>query len=483
MPETFVAKQPFLCVFRAWISTITSKPLTDVKQHITKTQAALNRVDDSYPIKTVKGHIKLIQTYSERRSKKPHEALTLLQEAGTLIPEDSIILQSTLKYDIGRTYWLMGRFLEAERLLQETRSFEAQPGTLTTMMGATSDLAEIYIHIGRLRQAMTICKGFIEQSNIQLIRPLCYIQARLGIAYYQLNEIEMAQRILQEALTIGRQVFHNTSIIASLTALVWLKLSQGKHDEANLLWDEVKQAYADKPLYYGDFEFDYHQVKLWLVQDNLDAASDWAFHYTQQETERNNWYIRLDIVLARVRLAEKKLDNALEILEAALNAAKKEQLMGWYMEGLILQATVYSRKRKKDYALLSLAEALSLAEPEGYVRIVVDEGDALTDLLSDLIAKYRDYSKQFSFSVKYASDLLAIIKAESQLHFPLAEPLTEREFDVLHLLAAGLSNQEVADKLFITLGTVKQYNHIIYRKLDVRTRNQAVQRAKDLNLL
>ena len=108
----------------------------------------------------------------------------------------------------------------------------------------------------------------------------------------------------------------------------------------------------------------------------------------------------------------------------------------------------------------------------------------MAQLLTTTLARYEKLQHDArSFSAAYISQLLGVIRKENQAGSPLAETLTDRETDVLRLLSAGLSNREIADELVISLGTVKQYNHIIYRKLDVSNRKQAVERAWDLHLL
>ena len=106
----------------------------------------------------------------------------------------------------------------------------------------------------------------------------------------------------------------------------------------------------------------------------------------------------------------------------------------------------------------------------------------MTDLLALLLTQIKDCPDP-RFTAGYVGNLLKTMKSANENRLPLAEPLTDRELDVLRLLAAGFSNQEIADQLVISLGTVKQYNHVIYRKLDVSTRHEAAEHARKLNLL
>jgi LuxR family maltose regulon positive regulatory protein len=159
--------------------------------------------------------------------------------------------------------------------------------------------------------------------------------------------------------------------------------------------------------------------------------------------------------------------------------------MGRLIENLVLQAIAFEAIDEHDLALAALEKALTLAEPEGYVRIFVDEGAAMQFLL----AKMKFETGRLN---DYASRLLTAFlqqPAEVQLHpsslspQPLVEPLSDRELDVLHLLSQGFSNTEIADRLVLSVGTVKSHAHHIYGKLGVQSRTQAIIRAKELNLL
>jgi LuxR family maltose regulon positive regulatory protein len=158
------------------------------------------------------------------------------------------------------------------------------------------------------------------------------------------------------------------------------------------------------------------------------------------------------------------------------------------IEILALQALVLRVQGDEAHALGVLKRALALAEPEGYVRTFVDEGAAMAKLLTHARGAY-DEGRGARPHYHYAGKLLAAFEQSSPpRHMPPAvhpsvEPLSEREIEVLKLVAAGLKNQEIASELFVVVGTVKAHLNSIYRKLGVRSRIQAVSRARELNLL
>jgi LuxR family maltose regulon positive regulatory protein len=222
-----------------------------------------------------------------------------------------------------------------------------------------------------------------------------------------------------------------------------------------------------------------YQVRLWLTQGNLAAASRWAQESTLTtgpddglgyagEFER--------ITLARVLIAQSEPDRALALLERLLEPAERGARTGRAIEILALQALALQAGGEIDKAASALDRALSLAEPEGYVRTFVDDGAPMEKLLRRALSR--------GFRAEYVARLLEPfgMPAARQVQL-LAEPLSERELQVLRLIAAGLSNREIAQELVVTTSTVKSHVNHIHGKLGVKSRTQAVARARTLGLL
>ncbi len=191
------------------------------------------------------------------------------------------------------------------------------------------------------------------------------------------------------------------------------------------------------------------------------------------------------LTFARVRIAQGReepagpfLSEALRLLSRLREDAEEKARMGSTLEILILQALALSAQGKGTEAFPVLERVLTLAEPEGYIRLFVDEGTPMVALLRQAHAR--------GIAPDYVATLLSAfgeqpVAAPSRAS-PLVEPLTERELDVLRLLVTGLSNAEIARELIITVGTVKRHVNSIYGKLGVQSRTQAVARAQTLHL-
>jgi LuxR family maltose regulon positive regulatory protein len=197
---------------------------------------------------------------------------------------------------------------------------------------------------------------------------------------------------------------------------------------------------------------------------------------------------REHLVLARVLLSQDKPDQALRLLERLGEAAKVAGRSGSEIEILTLQALALRERGERERAVRTLTQALTQAEPEGYVRTFVDEGPQIATLLSEVLGVHqrRHLERPDHPSAHYLRKLLAALEHDASGTPPtaeLSEPLSERELEVLQLIDAGKSNHRIAQELFVTEGTVKTHVRNIYRKLDAHSRTQALVRAKELNLL
>jgi LuxR family maltose regulon positive regulatory protein len=234
------------------------------------------------------------------------------------------------------------------------------------------------------------------------------------------------------------------------------------------------------------------KARSWLAQGKLAAASRWARQHglitggqPKQVDEFDFFSLNAFVVLARILLAQERWDEAIGLLLRLLEAAEVGERTSKTIEILSLQAMATQAKGNTSLALAAIEKALTLAEPEGFVQTFVDEGPAMAHLLYEALGR--------GMAPEYVSRLLAAFPvAEAEPTGPplsqsqvsdLVEPLSEREIEVLQLIAEGLTNQKIAVRLFLSLNTVKGHTRNIYGKLGVHSRTQAVARARALGIL
>jgi LuxR family maltose regulon positive regulatory protein len=195
------------------------------------------------------------------------------------------------------------------------------------------------------------------------------------------------------------------------------------------------------------------------------------------------------ITSARLLHAQGRPHEALQLLEGPREAAEANGRTRDLIEILSLRALAQWAANEKERAVGTLAEALISAAPEGYVRTFVDEGPPMATLLSEVL-KARKKGRTDSLRrvpAHHLRKLLAVLDQNAAGATPsaggLSDPLTERESEVLHLIASGKNNRQISSELFVSVGTVKTHLNNLYRKLDAHSRTQALARARELKLL
>jgi len=228
------------------------------------------------------------------------------------------------------------------------------------------------------------------------------------------------------------------------------------------------------------------QARIWLAQDKLGDACQWALEGGLDADGDPTYLHEMEyIVLARILIAQGRLDETTRLLPRLLEAAEAGGHTSRAIEVLVLQALAVQAQGDTNQAITTLEWALSLAEPGGFIRIFVDEGPSMARLLYEAAARgiAPDYARRLLTAFPVAEPEHADPSETQASNSELVEPLSERELEVLQLIAEGLTNPEIASRLFLSLNTVKAHARNIYGKLGVHSRTQAVARASALGLL
>ena len=369
-----------------------------------------------------------------------------------------------------------------------------QAGYISDAIGSAIALADIRIAQGRLREAMNTYERGLQLATEQgtpVLRGAADMHVGMSELYCERNDLNAATQHLLRSKELGELAGLPKNPYRWRVAMARIKEAQGDLDGALDLLHEAER------LYVSDFSPNVRPIaamttRVWVAQGRLGEALGWA-REQGLSAEDNLSYLREfeHITLARVLLAryqrERAEDSILEaigLLERLLKAAEEGGRTGSVIEILVLQALAHQAQGDIPAALMPLHRALTLAEPEGYVRKFLDEGPPMAQLLSEAAAR--------GIMPDYIGKLLAVFEAEEQKsegksNLPpaqsLSEPLSQRELEVLRLIAQGLSNREISKRLFLALNTVKGHNQKIYSKLQVQSRTEAIARARELDLL
>jgi LuxR family maltose regulon positive regulatory protein len=331
----------------------------------------------------------------------------------------------------------------------------------------------------------------------------------VGLAYaYQADLLREWNR-LDEALDFALRGLHlaeqgdYTSVYLGrgYQALVRIYLSRGELDAAQATLQEMLQLplLAQNPYQQATLAA-VEQVRLWVAGGDGERAMHWATGLDHKERSCAPLaYAQEEVALVRVCLLQKQAAEALTRLERVLEQATAQQRWGQVIEARLLQALAYQVNQQEHEALSALASAVHLAEPEGYIRSFVDEGTPMETLISRLRVQEQEQGPTpylDTVLASFSSSSFCKEKPHPELHpspssprlpheqaYLLLDPLSDREQEVLCLLAQGASNQEIAEQLVVTAATVKFHVSNILSKLQARNRTQAVARARSLGLL
>jgi LuxR family maltose regulon positive regulatory protein len=313
----------------------------------------------------------------------------------------------------------------------------------------------------------------------------------MGLVMCEWNELDQATRYLKQGSELSKQGFDigvlGYSYLTSLRALY----AQGDLPGAQGIIREMEKMEqgSDVPPWYTSPK-EAWKARLWLAEGNVEAASRWAHGRGLKATDdpphlREEEYI----VLARILIAQNQITEALELSERVIEKAVASGRNATTIQVLLIQALAYHAQGDMDQALTTLERALHLAEPEGAIRLFLDEGESMAELLAAFSKQPSTIGREFldslraSFHASQAPVESAKIEDRFAKDGDLVEPLSERELEVLRLLAAGLSYREIAEELYVSINTVKAHAKNIYSKLGVHGRMQAAQRATELDLL
>ena len=386
----------------------------------------------------------------------------------------NLIFRSTAYCMQGSAYLLQGDRSAARQSYTEAIALSQVSGNIFFTLIATSGLGTVQEAETQLHQAAQTYQRVLQLAG-DMPLPMIY-EAHLGLAriLYEWNDLEAAEQHGQQSLHLARQFESNVDrFVACEVFLARLKLAQGDGAGASATLAEASRSARQHNFVHLLPEVAAAQVLTFLRQGRLSAAAHLA------ETHD------LPLSQARVLLAEGNPPAALAVL---VRWRRQVEARGWtdeQLKVLVLQAVVLQVNGDQVQAVQLLFDALALAEPEGFIRLFIDEGRPMAHLLSVAAAQGR--------TPDYIGKLLAAFEAEKQRHEATAsqpstaqaliEPLSRRELEVLRLIAQGLSNQEISERLVLALETVKGHNKKIFGKLQVQRRTEAVARAREFGLL
>jgi LuxR family transcriptional regulator, maltose regulon positive regulatory protein len=501
LPDGVVQVRPVLSVLYA-ATLVVSGQFAGVEAHLSAAERWLDTtadlsemvVVDHEMFRRLPGYIALYRAAQALTRGDVAGTVHHSQQSRDLASEDDHLLRGSAAGVLGLAFWARGDLETGHQMYAECMVQIQQVGHVSDTLGCAIALADIRITQGRLHEAMSTYEQAVQRAagpGEIVMRGTADIYVGLSELHREHNDLHTAREFLRRSKELGVLAGLPQNPYRWYVAMARLRGAEGDLDGALDLLCEAERVYA------GDFFPNVRPVaavksRVLVEQGKVDEALGWA-HEQGLSAEDDLSYLREfeHITLARVLLAQYKIDRAdrslrqaLGLLERLLHAAQAGARTGRVIEILVVQALAYQERGDFLAALIPLQRALTLAEPEGYLRMFVDEGPPMAHLLREAAAR--------GIMPAYSGRLLVAL--EAQEHGParetpllnshaLIEPLSERELDVLRLLNSELSGPEIARELVVALSTVRTHTKTIYSKLDVSSRRAAVNRAAELGLI
>lgn len=502
MPEEFVSSEPHLCLFRAW-TLFTTGQLDAADQSLQATEKMLDPGSNQEPdVSSDEGQLsdmdrmKLLGRAAAIRSfivsfgGDTPGTIRYARQALEYLPEEELQWRSTVLVALGDAYANDGRMADAYNARSAALAAGKASGDPYLLMIVNLRLAEILRQQGKLQQVEQVCVRQLrsaEENGISEWTIVGWLFGIWGEVLAELNNLDGAKDRATKGVELatrgGDLLYEIMSKLCLVRALFSCRDLNGAEEVIQSM--ENTSLDYDMPL-WALVQLSAWRARIWLALGRIEVASRWAEEYEPDVDEEPSFLNEMELMAyARILITQRRLDEATGLLQRLLHAAEAGGRTSRMIEVMILQALTLQAKGETDRALVTLEGAFALAEPEGFVRTFVDEGPPMAHLLNDALDRGISPVFVHHLLAAYPKDEPVQVDTTESLsdQSDLVEELSERELEVLHLIAKGLTNREIADRLYLSLNTVKVHARNIYGKLSVGNRTQAVARARDLGVL
>ena len=412
------------------------------------------------------------------------------RKALAYLPEEDITWRGAAAVALGDAYIYEGRYVEAHRTYLDALEALEATGNTYLVMNASMKLALNLRSQGRLQHAIKVCRQQLKlagEKSLLQTEMVGWLLAIWGEILAELNDLEGA---LKQA-SKGVERTEGGSDVAMLTwsymCLTRVLFSRDDLTDAEKIVTETERIARKSivPAWVTNMMATW-RARIWLAQGKLDATLEWA-QKRKLHPDAHLTYVGalLHIALARILVAREQYDAAIGLLERLLEPAETGGHVSRAIEILNLQALAFHARGDPTQAMFRLERALAIAEPGGFIRTFADEGPPMARVLYEALSREiaPDYVRRLLAAFSSAEPEQAGPAKPQASEDELIEPLSERELEVLQLIAHGLTNREIATRLFLSLNTVKAHTRNIYGKLGVHSRTQAIARSQALGIL
>ncbi len=481
IPDAVIDQRPRLLLSQIWAS-LWSIDRSGVLPLIERLSKAIPGIDDPKGKAEIEGNLKFIRATIDRDSSDFGAGIEFSKEILDLIPDGGLHFRALVEFGRGYELYVMGRHGEAIASMREAQEVgpKAQP---YMVLSAMSWLGKIEEHKGNLAEAAKLYHSVITHAaEIGGISPLPvggYGHVGTGRIQYEKNDLEEAETSIVRGVMIGEQAHEIGTMMLGYLALVKLRLVQGRFDDAADVMQKTHDLAPEAMLPVEVGQLDSWSALVSLTKGDREAASKWADGALKQSSEYQFMRQASDQNLVRILVGLDRAAEAIPIIERTLEGAETDDRTGDVVAILALMAIAHDKAGQKDEAIATLVRAVKLAEPAGYMRTFIDEGEAMADLLRAVVG----VGSLTGYLRKLIDGFGALSRQTAEVSQYMVDPLSDREIEVLGHIAEGLKYQEIADQLIVSLNTVRFHTRNVYSKLQVNSRTDAINKGRELELI
>ena len=509
LPEELIRSRPVLCFYKGF--TLLSGDLEQSQIYLKHTEKLLNLLSASLDheeeagvkvvyvneseFQALPGMLSIARAYHGSALGDLAGSVAHTQKALELFPKENHLWRGAAAALLGIIRWAEGNLSEAEEWLMEGMVEQEKGDDISSVISCAFVMANIHIAQGRLQKAALVCEqamqlrekhgGFPFQGTESLYVTLAEIHFEQGNTQTALQLLQTSRELGEYAVLLETQHLYHV-------LLSRIEEARGKLEKSLNHLNDAEKVYVESPS-PNTHPIHAFKVRVWLKQGRLKKALRWIQDHPLTPNAPLSYVKEFEhITLARVMCAqaqhqqdENLAQQAIDLLNRLLIEADQGERQGSKLEIWLLLGRLYQELGKEQLALDYLQQALDLGEEENFVQVFLYEGDSLTRLFT-LLEEKEELSGYGQALLERLREVNAPTSPDEQPKpsiKSLVEPLSKRELEILQLIAQGLSNQQISEKLFVALSTVKGHNRNIFDKLQVKRRTEAVAKARELDLI
>lgn len=480
----YLLSRPRLCMAYAW-ALLMSGRITEIQPYL---DIILRKPEELDP--EITGEVAVLRTLMTAYTRFIPAAITYAQEALVLLPEDNTFLRSLAYHNLGVAYEFLDESENAYQAYENGWHLAKMSGMLILKILNGTQLGDVRYVQGRLHESETrYIEVFDSMTETEKNLPLSsMVFLGLGRLFYEWNRIDEAEKYFQQSVELSRK--WEVADFLAIGLVYLLKVTDARRDweSSARIIDQIDEIMV-QPV-FSSVTVNFYRIILvhyWLRHGEIDKAAAMLVEVQISDVTWPHAYIIkiLGMARARLNLTRGEAHTAVEILEETIGKAEKYCKSAYLIELNALLAIALQAQGEISHACDILNKTLIMAENEHFVRSIIDEGQPMLDLMREM--------EKRSMLPKYGERLVAVLAEELKMDGELPkeknphpeggiEYLSERELEVLQLITQGYTNQEIADKLYVAISTIKTHVGNIYTKMGVKSRVQAAARAREFNL-